>query len=690
MANKQKYGKLLEPFQIRNVKLKNRIVRAPSAMKNAEPDGTVGEKIKGWYEALAKGGAGLVIVEWTVPDHPLGARTGTPLRIDDDRFIPGLSELTQVVHKHNCPVFVQIAHAGPSHNPAEVIGGMQPVAPSSLDHQAEPRYVATARALTVPEIKDIVEKFAQASLRAKKAGFDGIELHSAHYPLLNSFLTRVQNKRQDEYGCQSLENRSRFHVEILQRIRDLVGPDFVVGVRMNGREWGHELGTTSEEAVEFAKIFEKAGADLLHVSAQGYGQFYGLSLPSRVVYPEPPEAVKPFADRIPTGALIPEANAIKNAVSIPVVGGGQMDYKIAKQILKEGKVDLVYFARALIADTEFPNKLAEGREDDIRPCLRCNNCMELLFANQPIQCRVNAFAGNETEMVMKPAERKKKVMIVGAGPAGLEAARVAAERGHKVTIYDKAREIGGLLPMAAFIKGTGLDDLTKLTNYYQIQLKKLGVKTQLGRELDLNLVTQESPDVVILAVGGKPSNPPIPVKDGAHAVNTEQLKGQAKQFVRMFGPQLMNILTKIFLPVGKKVVVIGSDLAGLETAEFLVRRGKEVTIVDEAEQLGEGMLKELLRTFRPWMEIKKITTFSGVKYEEITSEGVTITPKDGERKTIEADTVMIITKYKKNSDLYQALEGKVPELHLIGDAKSDQQGYIIGAIHDGARVGLSI
>jgi len=690
MATKQKYHKLLEPLQIKNVKLRNRIVKSAQWFIYAEPDGSVGERIKGWYESVAKGGVGLVTVEECICQYALGASDVPHLRLDDDKFISGLSELAEVIHKHGCPTFVQITHAGPAHQLK--VDGLQPVAPSSIDPPAEPTF-AIARELTIPEIKELVEMYAQAALRVKKAGFDGAEMHMAHYGLGNAFLSRIQNKRQDEYGCQSLENRARFDVEILRRVRELTGPDFVVGCRMNCKEWGHELGTTPEEAVRFAQMFEEAGADYLQLSAYGYGPFYLCAIPSIMLYPEPAEVTKSFVDRLPNGILIPEVEVVRKAVSIPCSGVGQLDYDIAERLLEEDRVDMCCFGRSLMADPEWPNKLKEGREEDIRPCTSCLWCIHVMLLAQPVECRVNAFAGHETTLIMKPAEKKRRVMVVGAGPAGMEVARVAAERGHEVTLYDKAPDIGGLLPMAVFIKGNKImayvDDISKLLDYYKTQLKKLGVNVQLGKEVDANLVNEVKPDVVIVAVGGQPIEPALRV-GRAKVVNTEQLKKGAERFVRLVGPRRMSMLTKVFLPVGKKIVVIGSDLAGLETAEFLAKRGKEVTILDEAEQMGEGMPLHWLMTYIPWMQAKKIGIFNGVKYQEATSKGITITTKEGEAKTIEADNVIVVNKYKKNADLYQALEGKVTELYLIGDAKSDERGYIVGAIHDGARLALTI
>lgn len=684
---KNKYEKLFEPFQIKNVSLKNRIVKSAQWLLLCEPDGSIGKRIKAFYETLAKGGVGLITVEESICDFPLGASNVPHIRLDEDRFIPGLSELAEVIHKHNCPAFVQITHAGPAHNPQ--VSGKSPLAPSSLDPPVEPLF-AVAKELTISEIKDLIEKYAQAALRVKKAGFDGVEIHMAHYALVNAFLSRIQNKRQDEYGGQNLENRARFAIEILRRTRELVGRDWVVGVRMSAKEWGHPLGTTLEEAIEFAKMFEKAGADYIQASAYGYGPFMLCALPDFVLYPEITEETKEFAQRIPKGALIPEAAAIKKNVNIPVSGVGRLNPQIAEEILREGKVDLVCFGRRLMADPELPKKLMEGREEDIRPCLGCSECIHIMLMNQPVQCRMNPFMGNELEMVLRPASKKRKVIVVGAGPAGLEAARVAAERGHKVTLYDRAPELGGLLPMAAFIKGKDLDDLTEAIRYYETQLKKLKVKVHLKTSVDVDLILKEKPEVVILAPGGKPVEPDIPISKNSNVVTTEQLKSKAKEFLKFFGTDLINKLTKIYLPVGQKVVVVGGDLAGVEAAEFLLKRGKKVTIVEEAESIGEGVLVQWLVKLLPWFQSKGVDIFTGVKYEEINSKGLVIKTKEGEKKTIEADTVMIVNRYQKNNELHEKLKGKGFELYLIGDAKRDRPGYILKAIHDGAKVGLMV
>jgi 2,4-dienoyl-CoA reductase (NADPH2) len=681
-----KFAALFEPLKLNEkITLKNRIVKTAQWFIYPEPDGSVGDRLVTFYHTLAQGGPGQITIEESICDYPAGASNVPHIRLDEDRFIPGLTRLAAAIHECGVPAVVQITHAGPAHSPNQP-DAVQPMAPSAIDPPSEP-FFAPARELSLAEIEALIEKFAQAALRCKKAGFDGVELHSAHYALVNAFLSRRQNKRQDEFGCGSLENRARFPVRILQRMRELCGAEFVLGVRMNGREWGDPLGTTNEEAIAFARMFEAAGANYLQVSGYGYGAFWMAAFPDYVDVLAPPD-VKPFTDNIDSGALIPDAAAIRRAVSIPVSGVGKLGFETAEKVIREGQVDLAAFGRHFMVDPMFPVKLKEGKEDDIRPCCSCLHCLHVLFLNQPVECRVNAFLGREGEMAIRPAAQPKKVMVVGAGPAGLEAARVAALRGHQVSVYDRAAEVGGLMPMAAFIKAGGQDELPPLLDWYERQLKELGVKLHLHQEVTPELVKEAAPDAVVLAVGGKPQEAPI--KNGK-VVTTEALKKNAKGFVRLLGPEAMSNLTKIFLPTGKRVVVVGSDLAGLETVEFLVQRGKQVTLVDSAEQIGRGVGIHLMIKYPLWLQALGIPVYTGVKYKEVNKKGLVIETKEGETVTLECDTVMVVTQYGLNDALYKALEGVVAERYLIGDAKSDAgPGYIHGAIHDGAKAGLAV
>lgn len=682
----QNYAALFKPLKLNaKVSIKNRIVKTAQWFIYVEPDGSVGDRVINFYRSIANGQPGMITVEESICDYPLGASNQPHIRLDDDRFLPGLTRLASAIHEYDVPAVVQITHAGPAHNPAQPNGG-QPVAPSAIDPPSEPQ-MAVAHELTHAEVLDLIEKFSQAALRCKKAGFDGVELHCAHYALINAFLSKRQNKRTDEFGADSLENRARFAVTTLKRIRELCGPDFLVGARLCTREWGDPLGTTPEEAAEFAKMFEAAGADYLQLSAYGYGAYWMAAFPDYVAVMAPSD-VRPFLDRIPDGALIADAVTVRKAINIPVSGVGKLSFEAAEKMVGEGPIEMAAFGRAFMADPMFPTKLKEGKVDDIRRCNTCLHCLHTLLLNVPVECRVNPYMGHEADMAITPADKKKKVLVVGAGPAGMEAARVAALRGHDVTLYDKAFGSGGLLPMAAFIKSDSPDEIPLLLTWLQKQLNDLNVKTRYGKEVNVDSIKKEAPDAVVLAVGGSPKEPPI---QGKKVITTEELKHKASGFVRLLGADAMAALTKIFLPTGKRVVVVGSDLAALEAVEFLVHRGKEVTLVDKAPQIGKGVGIMQILKYPIWLQAVGVKMFLEVKEMKEVPAGLLVVDKDGKEQTIECDTVMVVTQFTQNDKLYQELEGVVAERYLVGDARAkDDFAYIHGAMRDGANAGLSI
>ncbi len=686
--------KLLEPFRLGHVQLRNRIVKSAQWLVYAEPDGSIGDRLVAYYETLARGGVGLITVEESVCEYPLGASNIPHIRLDDDAFLPGLRRLAEVIHANGCPAVVQITHAGPAHSP--LVDSQAPIAPSRLDPPAEPPF-AVARAMSVEDIHRQVENYARAAERVKKAGFEGAELHMAHYALQNSFLSRVQNKRTDEYGAASLENRARFALETIRRTRELVGPEFLLGVRMNGREWGHELGTTVAEATAFAKMFEQAGVDYLQVSAYGYGAFSLCALPELVLYPEPAPEVEEFARAIPDGALLPDAAEIRRQVSIPVSGVGHVDYPAAEKALEAGMVDLICMGRPLLADPELPRKLADGRADQIRECIRCNLCLSDILLASPARCKINPFLGRETELHLEPAPVQKRILVAGAGPAGLEFARVASERGHQVIVYDTSPDLGGLMPMAAFIKGTELlDDFRRVIRWYDRELSRLHVEVHLGRAVTRAIVELVAPDAVVVATGGEPVPPQVAgleaqsVGDGHHVMSTETLKDHAAPFLHLLGSRMMNRLSRVYLPeVGKRVVVVGGDMAGLEAAEFLSKRGREVAVVEPSENLGAGVPIAWLVRLQPWMASRGIQSFTRAANLELLPQGGLRFQTDGQSKEIQADTVLLVSRYKKNGHLAEELKGAVSELHFIGDATGEGD-YVHGAILSGARLGLKI
>jgi 2,4-dienoyl-CoA reductase (NADPH2) len=697
------FEKLLEPGRIGNVKTKNRIFKTGAGSTLGDGSGKVTRRHKAFYGALARGGVGLIVVEAGSIDRPpdagMSSGSGTFLRFDNDTFIPSFKELVDLIHGYNCPTFLQMMMGGAT----ESAPGVQGVSSSFLTpdevKERQPYHKAyllenpqSPRELTIEEIGGLVEKFALAAERAAKAGFDGVEINGANGHLINAFISRVWNRRSDKYGGENLENRSRFLVEIIQAVKNRMGQDFVVTVNFNAAEYGIEKATKLGEGLELAQIIQKAGADAILGRAHGYKDVsMDIIWPERIFIPEPPDPLPEdcYWREYGAGAFTPIAAAIKKVISIPVLLSGRIYPELGERILRQGKADFIGMTRRLQADPELPNKLATGRADEIAPCTACSHCLESNSFRIPIVCRINAALGGEEEYVIEPAPKKKKVVVVGGGPAAMEAARVAAIRGHEVTLYEKDGKLGGLLPLAALVKGTEVEDLPTIVSYLEGQLRKLGVKVHLGKEFTPSMVKEIKPDVVIVATGGLSFTPEIPGIYGRNVMTNTKLHRQLKFFLRLFGPNTLRWLTKFWMPLGKRVVIIGGAIQGCELAEFLVKRGRKVTIVDTAEELCELMPVRNKIKLLKWLPKKGATLISGIKeYVEITKKGLAIITKEGKRQTIEADTIVTALPLKPNTELFNAIEGTVPEVYSVGDCREPR--LILQAIAEGNRVARSI
>jgi len=654
------------------------------------------EKAKAYYGALAKGGVGLLIVEAPIVDYPLGTRWKERYRIDDDRFLPGLTELAEAIHAHGCPTFLQLWHDGPWQPPlfappAMFDGPPVGASPVNLDtmgdfHRDKPR------ALTIPEIEDIIDKFAGAAVRAQKAGFDGVDVNAASSHLLHNFLSPFWNRRQDEYGG-SLENRARFTVEIVREMKKRTGPDFAVTVLMNAIEFGRAFDIpdarclTHDQALQLGRLFQDAGADALQVRNHWLGYHVGGFFPDYLFYPEPPIPKERFPKEYNArdngvAANLHLAASMKRNVSIPVIIVGKLDPDIGEKILRDGGADFIAMTRRLQADPELPNKIAAGRSRDVAPCTACGTCLDQSISMER-RCRINAALGTEHYSLEK-ADKPKRVVVVGGGPAGMEAARVAALRGHSVTLYEKSPKLGGLMPLAALVKGPEPENLPEMVDYLERQIRQLGVRVELGREADGALIAATGADVAILATGGQLTVPEVSGVDGPNVVTTPMLHRRVKPFLRFLGPGNLDMLTKHYLPMGRRVVVLGGGFHGCEVAEFLVKRGRKVTIIEASDTIGTGVLDFRLGLLLDWFAKKGVDLVTRAADVVIDGNGVSYTAPDGSRHAVEADTVVPTSPLTPNTALFESLQGSLPELYAIGDCR--EPGMIVDAIADAYRV----
>lgn len=653
--------KLLSPIKIGNLEIRNRVVMAPMT-NNFAQDGFITERMIHFYAERAKGGVGLVTVEDGIVDFPVGNNAQNAVAIDDDRYIPMLQKLSAAIKRHGARAAIQLSHAGRRagrvslHNGyLEVTRGRLPVAPSVLAHPFPGQVVP--RELRVEEIEEIVEKFGQAARRAAEAGFDVISIHCAHMYLCGEFLSPWANKRTDKYGG-SLENRLRFVLEIIARVQKEVGTDFPLICRMNGQE--PEGGNSLLEIREIARRLQLAGIKAISVSAG-----FGAVLQERGFI----SAEAPIGT--PEGCIVHLAENIKIGVTVPVITANKIrNPDFAEGVLQQGRADMIALGRPLIADPYWVQKVAAGRYEDIRPCVSCcQGCVENVLKGVPITCILNPRAGKEGEIEVNPVppDRRKKVLVIGGGPGGLEAAVTAASRGHNVTLWEKEKELGGTILLAE--KPPRKGELRKIVDYYRHQVEQLGVKVELALEASQEAVIAFQPEVVILTTGGKPVRPAI--------------KGIEQGNVYWAVDLLKNGCSNI----GEKIVIIGGGQVGVETAEWLAEKGKEVTVIEMLPEVAGDMPHAVKVLLMLNLQDYGVRILTNARVKEITGAGVLV-ERMGVEELLPADAVVIAVGIEADNSLEAELQDKVPVLYAVGDCKSP--GKIMDAVHEGFKVGLQI
>jgi 2,4-dienoyl-CoA reductase-like NADH-dependent reductase (Old Yellow Enzyme family)/thioredoxin reductase len=641
------FPKLFEPGYIEEMQIKNRIVRAPTTTSSSTNEGWPTERMIHHYRAVARGGSGLIIVENSYIDDIAAKQSPTQLSMSNTFGKGGLAILVSLIRACGAKVAIQLGHAGAQKS----FGSLKSPSgvPITVPWDENPPPSPVPEELKLEEIKEIIEAFGNATLRAKQIGFDMVEILGCHGYLVSQFLSSLTNKRNDKYGGD-LTGRLRFLLEIIENQRQKVGPGFPLSVRLSCTDY-LEGGVTVEDTTKVAKALEEAGVSVLHISG---GVHVTMQQEVAPMYMAP-------------GNHIWAIGQIKNAVHIPIIASGAITTpELAEKILEEGKADFISLCRPLLADPYFALKAKEGRPEDIAPCIRCGDgCIARGFRSGTTCCSVNATVCKEEELRITPVAKVKKVGVVGAGPAGMEAARVAALRGHEVTIFEK-RKLGGALIEASVPDFKA--DIRRLIAYLSTQIKKLGVKI-IDAEATSQTIKESKFDAVIVATGAIPRIPEVP--------------GVTKSSVLQALDVLRGTKTE------NNVVVVGGGMIGRDVGLFLAEQGKKVTVTTRGDSLTRGMNISERFGYLERFSKQHIEVQTGLYLGEVTDRGVVMFDRNGANVEIQGETVVLASGLKPNKKLFDELtQTTILEVYAIGDCAEPRMIY--DAIHEGFEVAFEL
>jgi len=663
-----KYSRIFEPIKIGKVEIKNRIAMAPMGIFGLTTlGGAFSQRAIDYYIERARGGTGLIITSLVKVENEIEKR---PLMlcpsINPKHFVQTASELTERVHAYGARIFIQLSGG------VGRVGRLgtlldKPIAPSAIPYYWDPS--VTCREMTIEEIERLVQAFGEAAKVAVAAGFDGAEIHAVHEGyLIDQFTIAMFNRRTDKYGGD-LRGRLTLPIEIVKEIKNEVGQDFPVQLRYSiksyikdwcqgglpGEEF-KEAGRDTEEGLEAARILQEAGYDAFDADAGSYDAWY---------WAHPPL----YQDH---GCYLPLTEKLKKVVTVPVIVAGRMELpELAAAAILESKADMVCLGRGLLAEPHWANKVLEGRIERIRPCLGCHDgCFERIALGRPLSCAVNPACGRERDYSIEPAREVKRVVVIGGGVAGMEAARVAAIRGHKVLLHEKSDKLGGHL-----IEGSVPPfkrDVARLLEWYETELAELSVEIHLGQEVTPKTALEEPSSVVVVATGSRYAIPKIPGSDNEKVTTaTNLLRGKR--------------------PAKEPIVIIGGGLTGCETALWLAQQGKHVTIVemlDELMRVGIPVFHANRMMLLDLLKFHKVDILTNTSVLDITDDGVGLIDRHLRRSMLHAGTIVVAAGLERDQELFNLLRGKIPNVCLIGDAKEPRN--IMHAIWDAYELAKNI